>query len=287
MKKVESYSLAADAWRRLLRNRAALAGGGLLIAMVLLTVAGPWVSPYSYEEMDLFSTNAGPSAEHWFGTDELGRDLLTRTLVGGRISFAVALAATFVSLIIGVTYGGISGFVGGKLDAWMMRIVDVLYALPFTLLVILLITVFERNLLLLFVAIGAVEWLTMARIVRGQVMGLRHQEFIEACQVLGYGPTRILFRHLLPNVLGTVIIYVTLTIPSVMLLEAFLSFLGLGVQPPMSSWGSLIKDGVGAMEDFPWLMIFPGVALFLTLLALNFLGDGLRDALDPRRGGAS
>jgi oligopeptide transport system permease protein len=218
------------------------------------------------------------------GTDELGRDLLTRTLVGGRISFAVALAATSVSLLIGVAWGGVSGYLGGRVDAAMMRIVDVLYALPFTLFVILLITVFERSLLLLFVAIGAVEWLTMARIVRGQVMGLRQQEFIEACRALGYGTPRILFVHLLPNVLGTVIIYVTLTIPSVMLLEAFLSFLGLGVQAPMSSWGSLIKDGVGYMEEFPWMLLVPGLALSLTLFALNFLGDGLRDALDPRRG---
>ncbi|MEX2607867.1 MAG: ABC transporter permease [Kiritimatiellia bacterium] len=280
-----SYSLAGDAWRRLLRNRAALSGLVLLVLMMLACVAGPWLTPYSHEEMNLLNSHQSPSGAHWFGTDELGRDLLTRTLIGGRISFAVALAATGVSLVIGVSYGGLSGFVGGRVDALMMRIVDVLYALPFTLLVILLVTLFERSMILLFVAIGAVEWLTMARIVRGQVMGLRNQEFIEACEVLGYSNARILFRHLLPNVLGTVIIYVTLTIPSVMLLEAFLSFLGLGVQPPMSSWGSLIKDGVGAMEDFPWLMIFPGAALFVTLLALNFLGDGLRDALDPRRGG--
>jgi oligopeptide transport system permease protein len=280
-----SYSLSGDAWRRLIHNRAALSGLILLVLMVLACVAGPVLTPYSHEEMNLLNSHQPPSTAHWFGTDELGRDVLTRTLIGGRISFAVALAATGVSLVIGVSYGGLSGYVGGRLDALLMRIVDVLYALPFTLLVILLITLFERSLILLFVAIGAVEWLTMARIVRGQVMGLRHQEFIEACAVLGYSHARILFRHLLPNVLGTVIIYVTLTIPSVMLLEAFLSFLGLGVQPPMSSWGSLIKDGVGAMEDFPWLMIFPGAALFVTLLALNFLGDGLRDALDPRRGG--
>lgn len=281
------HSLGADAWCRLRQNKAAVAGLLLLAVMILACVCGPFLSPYSHEEMNLLSAHQSPSASHWMGTDELGRDLLTRTLVGGRISFAVALAATSVSLLIGVTYGGISGYAGGKVDAWMMRAVDVLYALPFTLLVILLITVFERSLVLLFVAIGAVEWLTMARIVRGQVMGLRHQEFIEACQVLGYSRARILFRHILPNILGTVIIYVTLTIPSVMLLEAFLSFLGLGVQPPMSSWGSLIKDGVGAMEDFPWQMSFPGAALFVTLLALNFLGDGLRDALDPRREGES
>jgi oligopeptide transport system permease protein len=281
------HSLGADAWCRLLKNKAAFSGLILLGLMILACVFGPMVSPYSHEEMDLLSAHQPPSARFWLGTDELGRDLLTRTLIGGRISFAVALASTAVSLAIGVTYGGISGYAGGKVDAWMMRAVDVLYALPFTLLVILLITVFERSLVLLFVAIGAVEWLTMARIVRGQILGLRQQEFIEACRVLGYGHARILFRHLLPNVLGTVIIYVTLTIPSIMLLEAFLSFLGLGVQPPMSSWGSLIKDGVGAMEDFPWLMLVPGAALFLTLLALNFLGDGLRDALDPRRGGNS
>lgn len=281
------HSLAADALRRLGKNKAAVSGFFLLMFIMLACGVGPLLSPYSHEEMNLLAAHQPPSAGHWLGTDELGRDLLTRTLVGGRISFAVALASTAVSLVIGVTYGGISGYAGGKTDAWMMRAVDVLYALPFTLLVILLITVFERSLVLLFVAIGAVEWLTMARIVRGQILGFRQQEFIEACRVLGYGHARILFRHLLPNVLGTVMIYVTLTIPSIMLLEAFLSFLGLGVQPPMSSWGSLIKDGVGAMEDFPWLILVPGAALFVTLLALNFLGDGLRDALDPRRGTSS
>lgn len=277
------YSLRRDALRRLLRNRMAVMGFVLLLLMGTACVAGPWISPYRYNEQDLFNTNAPPSREHWLGTDELGRDLLTRVLVGGRISFAVAFAATSVSLIIGVTYGAVSGYVGGRTDDVMMRIVDVLMALPFTLFVILLISIFERSIFLLFAAIGAVEWLTMARIVRGQVLGLRQQEFIEACQVLGYGQPRILFRHLLPNVLGTIMIYVTLTIPGVMLTEAFLSFLGLGVQPPMSSWGSLLKDGVAQMEDHPLQMIAPGLALSLTLFALNFLGDGLRDALDPRR----
>lgn len=283
----DSHSLASDAWHTFRRNRASMAGLILLLLMIIGCLLGPVLSPYAFDEMNLLEAHSPPSATHWLGTDELGRDLLTRTLIGGRISFAVALASTAVSLVIGVTYGGISGYAGGRTDSWMMRIVDVLYGLPFTLLVILLISIFDRSLILLFVAIGAVEWLTMARIVRGQLLSLRQQEFIEACRVLGYSHTRILFRHLLPNVLGTVIIYVTLTVPSIMLLEAFLSFLGLGVQPPMSSWGSLIKDGVGAMEDFPWLMLVPGAALFLTLLALNFLGDGLRDALDPRRGGAS
>lgn len=278
-----SYSLRADAWHRLLNNRMAVAGLALLALMALACIIGPWISPHTYYEQDLLNTNAPPDGSHWLGTDELGRDLLTRILVGGRISFAVAGAATAVSLIIGVAYGGISGYVGGKVDAVMMRIVDVLYALPFTLFVILLITLFERNILLLFVAIGAVEWLTMARIVRGQVMSLREQEFIEACRVLGYGQSRILLKHLLPNVLGTILVYVTLTIPGVMLLEAFLSFLGLGVQPPMSSWGSLIKEGVALMEDAPGQMLAPSIALSLTLFSLNFLGDGLRDALDPRR----
>lgn len=280
---VSSYSLRRDALDRLIRNR--LAVGGILLLMLIAgaCVIGPWISPHTYAEQNLFNTHAPPSRVHWLGTDELGRDLLTRILMGGRISFAVALAASLVSLVIGVTYGGISGFRGGKTDAVMMRIVDVLYALPFTLFVILLITLFERNMLLLFVAIGAVEWLTMARIVRGQVLALRQQEFIEACQVLGYSPARTLFRHILPNVLGTILIYVTLTIPGVMLLEAFLSFLGLGVQPPMSSWGSLIKEGVALMEDAPGQMLAPSIALSLTLFALNFLGDGLRDALDPRR----
>jgi len=276
-------SLGRDAWRRLLHNKAATAGLFLLIVMVLVCVIGPWVSPYTHEEMDWDAIDAAPSASHWLGTDDKGRDLLTRTMVGGRISFSVALAATLVSLLIGVAYGGISGFKGGKTDAVMMRVVDVLYGLPFTLLVILLVSIFERSLILLFIAIGAVEWLTMARIVRGEVLGLCRQEFVEACQVLGYRNGRVLFRHIIPNVLGTIIIYITLTIPSIMLLEAFLSFLGLGVQAPMASWGSLIKEGSGAMEDSPWQMIVPGSALFFTLLALNFLGDGLRDALDPRR----
>lgn len=284
----QAFSFRKDAVRRMKRNRGAMLGVVLLAVMLLACVAGPWISPYSYRGLNLENTHASPSLRHWLGTDDLGRDMLTRILVGGRISFAVALAATAVSLVIGVTYGGISGYAGGRTDMVMMRIVDVLYGLPFTLFVILLISVFERTLLLLFAAIGAVEWLTMARIVRGQVLGLRKQEFIEACQVLGYGRSRILFRHLLPNTLGTIIIYITLTIPGIMLLEAFLSFLGLGVQAPMASWGSLLKDGVGQMEDAPWMMIGPGMALSVTLFALNFLGDGLRDALDPRRveGGA-
>jgi oligopeptide transport system permease protein len=207
---------------------------------------------------------------------------MTRIMHGGRISLGVGICATLVSLTIGVLYGALAGFLGGKTDAAMMRIVDILYALPFTVFVILLMVVFGRNIVLLFVAIGAVEWLTMARIVRGQVQSLRKQEFIEAALSLGLSQRRIILRHMIPNVLGPVAVYTTLTIPAVMLLEAFLSFLGLGVQPPMSSWGTMIKDGAELMEEFPWLLMIPATFFSLTLFSLNFLGDGLRDALDVR-----
>jgi len=219
---------------------------------------------------------------HILGTDTLGRDLLVRVFYGGRVSLGVGLAATFVALTIGVIYGAIAGFFGGKLDSVMMRFVDIVYSLPFTIFVILLMVFFGRDIYLLFVAIGAVEWLTMARIVRGQVLAIKRMEYVEAARSLGFSEWRIIFRHILPNVLGPVIVYTTLTIPEVMLLEAFLSFLGLGVQPPMSSWGLLIKDGAEKMEEFSWLLIYPGLVFSLTLFSLNFLGDGLRDALDVR-----
>ena len=222
------------------------------------------------------------SRGHLLGTDELGRDLFTRILYGGRISLMVGLCATAVSLTIGVLFGAVAGFFGGRLDDLMMRFVDILYALPFTIFVILLTVIFDRNIWNLFLAIGAVEWLTMSRIVRGQVLSLRKQEFVEAAIALGIPQWRIVLRHIIPNCLGPVIVYTTLTIPVVMLLEAFLSFLGLGVQPPMSSWGLLIRDGSKVLEEFPWLMLFPGMILALTLFSLNFLGDGLRDALDVR-----
>lgn len=271
-----------DAWRRLRRNHLAVFGGITLIILSLLCVIGPWFSPYGYEDTDLYNTFSPPSAKHWLGTDQLGRDLLTRLMFGGRISLMVGLVATFVALTIGVIYGAVSGYVGGKPDRVLMRIVDILYALPFTIFVILLMVFFGRNILLLFVAIGAVEWLTMARIVRSQIMSLKRMEFIEAARSLGLGTPRIIFRHMIPNILGPIIVYTTLTIPGVMLLEAFLSFLGLGVQPPMSSWGVLIKDGAERMEEYPWLLMFPGTVFSLTLFSLNFLGDGLRDALDVR-----
>jgi oligopeptide transport system permease protein len=276
------HSPWSDAWHRLRRNRLAVLGGAVLLVLTVLCVAGPWFLRASYQEQNLDLGAVPPSAAHWLGTDTLGRDLLVRLLYGGRMSLGVGLCATFVALTIGVVYGAIAGYAGGRTDAVMMRVVDIIYALPFTIFVILLMVFFGRNLVLLFVAIGAVEWLTMARIVRGQIMSLKKMEFIEAARSLGFGPARIIFRHLLPNALGPIIVYTTLTIPAVMLLEAFLSFLGLGVQPPMSSWGTLIKDGAEKMEEYWWLLIFPGGIFSLTLFSLNFLGDGLRDALDVR-----
>jgi oligopeptide transport system permease protein len=276
------HSLWQDAWLRLRRNRAAVASFVLLTLLGVACVAGPWLWPHSYETQQLAVGATPPSLKHWLGTDALGRDQLARLLYGGRVSLMVGLAATAVSLTIGVLYGAISGYLGGKADAVMMRVVDILYSLPFTIFVILLTVFFGRSIVLLFVAIGAVEWLTMARIVRGQVQSLKRQEFIEAAHALGLRRRRIILRHMIPNVMGPVIVYTTLTVPAVMLLEAFLSFLGLGVQPPMSSWGSMIKDGAEKMEEFPWLLLAPGIALATTLFCLNFLGDGLRDALDVR-----
>ncbi|RZO20258.1 MAG: ABC transporter permease [SAR92 clade bacterium] len=275
-------SLWEDAWIKLRKNRLALIGLSLLIFLCIMSLLTPWIAPYGYEEQDLLMGATPPSAQHWLGTDIFGRDMLTRIMWGGRVSLMVGFIATAVALAIGVIYGAVAGYVGGRVDAAMMRLVDILYALPFMIFIILLMVVFGRNLLLLFFAIGAVEWLTMARIVRGQVMSLRKQEFVEAAHSLGLSQWIIIRRHIIPNTLGPVIVYTTLTIPSVMLLEAFLSFLGLGIQPPQSSWGLLINYGVETMEEYPWLLIFPGIALSLTLFALNFLGDGLRDALDPR-----
>lgn len=275
-------SLWQDAWMRLRKNHLAMFGLCFLGLVILLCLLAPWLTPYGYEDQNLRLGAQPPSLQNWLGTDTFGRDQLTRILYGGRLSLAVGFIATAVALVIGVTWGAVAGYLGGRVDAVMMRLVDILYALPFMIFIVLLMVVFGRNLILLFLAIGAVEWLTMARIVRGQIQSLRQQEYVEAAHSLGLGTAAILWRHLIPNALGPVIIYTTLTIPNVMLLEAFLSFLGLGVQPPASSWGLLISSGVETMEEYPWLLIFPGLALTLTLFALNFLGDGLRDALDPR-----
>jgi oligopeptide transport system permease protein len=275
-------SLWSDAWVRLRRNHFATAGLCILLLFSIIAILTPWLAPYGYEEQNLVLGASPPSWQHWFGTDIFGRDLLTRVMYGGRVSLMVGFIATAVALAIGVLWGTVAGFAGGKVDAIMMRLVDILYALPFMIFIILLMVIFGRNLLLLFLAIGAVEWLTMARIVRSQVQNLRKQEFIEAAYSIGLSNWQIIRRHLIPNTLGPVIVYTTLTIPSVMLLEAFLSFLGLGIQPPQSSWGLLINNGVETMEEYPWLLLFPGLALSITLFSLNFLGDGLRDALDPR-----
>jgi oligopeptide transport system permease protein len=276
------HSLWQDAWYRLRKNKMAVIGAIFIALLTLASFLAPLIAPNSYEKIDLALAASPPSHAHWLGTDSLGRDLLSRILYGGRISLSVGLAATLVSVIIGVLYGAISGYLGGRVDVVLMRIVDIIYSLPFVIFVILITVVFGRNIILLFMAIGAVSWLDMARIVRGQVMSLKKQEFIEAARSLGLRKRRIILRHMIPNVMGTVVIYSTLIVPSVMLLEAFLSFLGLGVQAPMSSWGTLINDGAKSVEEYPWLLIFPSLFFSITLFSLNFLGDGLRDALDVR-----
>ena len=279
---IEASSLWRDARLRLQKNHLAVVGAVALVIVILAVSLAPWIAPYEYDAQDLNLGATAPSAAHWFGTDIFGRDLLTQILYGGRISLAVGFIATAVALIIGVSWGSVAGYCGGRIDAVMMRFVDVLYALPFMIFIILLMVVFGRNIILLFLAIGAVEWLTMARIMRTQVQSLKQKEFVEAATSTGLSPLVILYRHIIPNAVGPMIVYTTLTIPSVMLLEAFLSFLGLGIQPPATSWGLLISYGAETMEEYPWLLIFPGAALTLTLFSLNFLGDGLRDALDVR-----
>ena len=279
---MKNSSLWQDAFRRLTQNRAAMIGGITILVLVILAVFAPWIAPYSYSYQNLDVGASPPSAEHLLGTDVLGRDLLSRLLYGARISLLVGFVATGVALVIGVSWGIVAGYFGGRVDSIMMRIVDVLYGLPFIIFIILLMVIFGRNIWLLFAAIGAVEWLTMARIVRAQVIGLKNQEFVQAAQVMGVSNFSMFRRHILPNILGPIAVYATLTIPQVMLLEAFLSFLGLGIQPPMSSWGTLIRYGVESMEEHYWLLIYPGLTFTITLFALNFFGDGLRDALDPK-----
>jgi oligopeptide transport system permease protein len=277
-------SLWVDAWRVLKRNRAAVVSAVIIGGMAVLVVVGPWFSPYSYDFTDWSNLSIGPSIEtgHIFGTDTLGRDLYVRTLYGGRISLMVGIVATLVSLIIGISYGATAGYLGGRVDHIMMRIVDILYALPFMFRVILLMVFFGRHIVLIFVAIGAINWLDMARIVRGQTLSLKHKELVEAAQAQGVSTLAILRRHIVPNLLGVVAVYVTLTIPQVILVESFLSFLGLGVQEPMTSWGALVKDGAEDLESAPWMLIFPATFLAMTLFCFNFLGDGMRDALDPK-----
>ena len=276
-------SLWSDAWKRLRRNRAAVLSAVFLSWVGVTAAFAPWLPGMqdpTVQNLKLAATP--PSLAHWFGTDELGRDTFARVVYGGRISLMVGLVATLVSLAIGVSWGAVAGYRGGRTDEIMMRIVDILYSLPYIFLVILLLVFFSRSILMLFVALGLVQWLTMARIVRGQVLSLKQQTFVEAARALGASDTAIIFRHIVPNTLGPVIVYTTLTVPAIILQEAFLSFLGLGVQPPDASWGTLVSDGARVLALFPWLVIFPGAALSLTLFCFNFLGDGLRDALDPQ-----
>lgn len=278
----EQSSLWSDAWRRLLANKAAVAGGALLMTFILMAILAPWIAPHSYSYQNLDLGAQPPSADYFLGTDTLGRDLYSRILYGARVSLLVGFVATGVALVIGVSWGIIAGYFGGRIDSVMMRIVDVLYGLPFIIFIILLMVIFGRNIWLLFGAIGAVEWLTMARIVRGQVMSIKNNEYVLAAQAMGVSNFQMFRKHIFPNILGPIAVYATLTIPQVMLLEAFLSFLGLGIQPPMSSWGTLIRYGVESMEEYSWLLIYPGLTFTITLFALNFFGDGLRDALDPK-----
>jgi len=281
---IRGRSLWVDAWHRLLKNRAAVVSGVIMTIMVLLVVFGPMMLPWEGDFTDWDNTSSPPSLEtgHWFGTDAVGRDILVRTLEGGRISLLVGLVATLVSLAIGVTYGAVAGYYGGMTDRVMMRIVDIIYALPFMFFVILLMVVFGRHIVLIFIAIGAVNWLDMARIVRGQTLSLKNTEFVEAARACGVDHQAIIRRHIIPNLLGVVMVYVTLTIPQVILVESFLSFLGLGVQEPMSSWGALVNDGAQDMESAPWTLVFPAAFLTVTLYCFNYIGDGMRDALDPK-----
>ncbi len=283
---VEGTSLWRDGLRRLRKNRMAVIGGCVTVALAALCfvgplfVAGTW--GYDYSQQDLAYGARAPSWAHWFGTDFLGRDLFTRVLYGGQISILVGLLAAAVAASVGTLYGAISGYVGGRVDALMMRIVDVIYALPYMFLVVVLVTVFGKSMPLLFIALGLVGWLTTARIVRGQVLSLREREFVQAAHSFGVSATDIIVRHLIPNTLGPIIVYFTLTIPSMVLQEAFLSFLGLGVQAPRPSLGALINDGAQHMTVFWWELVFPGGVMALLLFSLNFFGDGVRDALDPR-----
>jgi oligopeptide transport system permease protein len=280
---IKGRSLWDDAARRLTRNRAASASMILLALLVAAAIVGPYLTAFSYDQINKNDVWAPPmTAGHLLGADSLGRDLLARLLIGLRVSLAIGVVATLVSLVIGVAWGAVAGYVGGRLDEVMMRFVDVLYSLPFIFFVILLMVTFGRNFILIFLAIGAVEWLTMSRIVRGQTLSLKQKEFIEAARAAGLSPAAIIGRHIVPNLLGPVVVYVTLTIPSVILAESFLSFLGMGVQEPLTSLGTLISAGAQDMDLAPWLLVFPSLVMVATLMAFNFIGDGLRDAIDPK-----
>ena len=271
-----------DAWRRLKMNKLAMAGLFTIIILVILAIFGPYLSKFSYSDQNLVMTNQPPSATYWFGTDELGRDLFTRIWYGARISLLIGIVTSFITLVIGVLYGGIAGLAGGKVDDVMMRIVEILWAIPFLLYVILLMVVMGSGLKTIFIALGAVYWMGMARIVRGEILSLKEREYVLAARLLGASPWRILMYHLIPNAMGPIIIQMTLAIPEAIFTEAFLSFLGLGVSAPMASWGVLASEGMAGIRSFPWQIFFPAFFITVTMSSFNFLGDGLRDALDPR-----
>ena len=281
-RETRAAGLWRDAFRRLRRSRTAIAACATIAALVVLALVGPHLNPNRYDSIDWSCIAMPPGLRHahWWGTDRLGRDLFVRTLQGTRISLAVGLTATAVSLVVGIVYGAIAGFAGGRVDHLMMRVIEILSGLPLIFFVILLTVVFGRSVYLLFVSIGAIGWLTMARIVRGQAMVVRGREFIEAARAVGASPARIVFRHVVPNVIGPVVVYATLTVPQIILFESFLSFLGLGIQEPQASLGTLISAGAAEMEAAPWMLLVPGAILAILLIAFNLLGDALRDALD-------
>ncbi len=281
---VQGRSLWSDARLRFMRNKAALVSLVLLLFIALACVVGPWLLPHAFDSADWDAMSAAPSWKnaHFWGTDDAGRDLLVRCLVGGRVSLTVGLLATLASVSLGIVWGATAGFIGGKVDALMMRIVDMMYAIPYLLIAILLVTILGREFYLVVLTITVFSWMDMARVVRGQTLSLRSMEYVEAARAMGVSTTRIIFRHIVPNLLGVVVIYTTVTVPGVILTESVLSFLGLGIQEPMTSWGVLIQDGAKAMEVTPWILLFPAGLLSVTLDCFNFIGDGLRDALDPK-----
>ena len=281
---IDGRSLWADARRRFLRNKAALISLGVLALIALVCIIGPWVLPHAYDSTDWDAMSAPPNLQngHYWGTDDSGRDLLVRCLVGGRISLTVGLLATLSSVTLGILWGATAGFIGGKVDNIMMRIVDMMYAIPYLLIAILLVTILGREFYLVVLTITVFSWMDMARVVRGQTLSLRSREFVEAARAIGVPTRRIIAQHIVPNLLGIVVIYTTITVPGVILTESVLSFLGLGIQEPMTSWGVLIHDGTKVMEISPWMLLFPAGLLSVTLYCFNFIGDGMRDALDPK-----
>jgi oligopeptide transport system permease protein len=272
-----------DAWRRLKQNRLAMIGLWVIVIITLIAVFGPMLSPYSYSDQSLFDQNMYVSKEHWLGTDDLGRDLLTRIMYGARISLTVGFLASLINLTVGVVYGGVSGYYGGHIDNIMMRIVEILSGIPLLLYVILLMVVLKPGLQNILIALGLVYWLGMARIVRGQILSLKEQDYVLAARTIGADNSRIIYKHLIPNAMGPIIVTATLNIPQAIFTEAFLSFIGLGVNAPMASWGVLANDALPSFRSYPWQLFFPAIAISITMLAFNFLGDGLRDALDPKQ----